>query len=269
MGNKAEDRRAAKLAKELAERRETRRAMMLPVSSFISQIAITLSGVKGWLNKVPNLVVVVIWLASFAPITYWGFTHKRIATLRLWIRDKRATNPKITIVSVIVSGISLVAIFASAAYLVIGQALTSKDAKYVRPSNKLVRFEGNVNQFATPPQCAGLPEDKERECLCPRSLDYTLTALPTPNDNNYSTLLSIKAGSEDMYRVAIYGRTPMHSGKILEGLPNGPPKGSLVVTELAFDLYAMGLTSIGPEREFRMEIHTSEGLRLKCVNQIN
>ena len=35
--------------------------------------------------------------------------------------------------------------------------------------------------------CQGMSGDEQIRCLCPNPLPYTLTALPSPKDNNYST----------------------------------------------------------------------------------
>jgi len=55
---------------------------MLPVAGGIVNIALTLSGVKGWLNRIPDWVVVCLWIGSLVPIGCWLFTHELAAQLR-------------------------------------------------------------------------------------------------------------------------------------------------------------------------------------------
>ena len=223
-----------------------------------SSFVVTILVAKGYWEWIPDWTLAPIWLAC---LIYWAWAEGHV-------RAMSKNYPILSCCAVFVLlVVSLLAVFYRSRLLVL--VYPSKDAKYIPSTNKLARFDGNMNQFVTPSQCNGLPDDKERECLCPRPLDYKLTALPTPSDNNYATLLNVRAGRDDMYRIAIFGRTPMCSGKILEAIPNGPPKGSLAVMEMEVDRYALGLTSSGPEREFDLEIKTSEGLRIKCVNQIN
>jgi len=71
-----------------------------------------------------------------------------------------------------------------------------------------------------------------------------------------------------MYRVQLFGRAPLYPGKI-EAFPYGEGKAGIAVTEMEFDPYTLLLQSSAPQREFKLEIKSSEGLRLKCINQIN
>ena len=67
---------------------------MLPVAGGIVNIALTLSGVKGWLNRIPDWVVVCLWIGSLVPIGCWLFTHERAAQLRVWIHKRWAIHPR-------------------------------------------------------------------------------------------------------------------------------------------------------------------------------
>jgi len=242
---------------------------MWPIASFGFGQATALADAKGYLKWLPGYVVVVLYVASFAPIVYWSATHERALRFREWLLNEWNANRRkaVGLLCVIVALILVASV--STIYMVWSAIHKTRDAAYIPSTNKLTRFEGNVAQFSTPPQCTGLPEDKERECLCPRSLDYTLAALPTPPDNNYATQINITSGHEDMYRVVIYGRTTMYVGKVFDAIPNGLGKSGLSTVQMDFDRYALGITSSAPEREFRLQINTSEGLRIKCVNQIN
>lgn len=152
-------------------------------------------------------------------------------------------------------------------YWIIRKTWPPQDAPYLPPSShKAIKVDGQIKP--TPQACIGLSEEKEIECLCPRPVDYILNALPTPPDDNYATQVDIKAASEALYRVQLFGRTQMHSGT-LEAFPYGDGKAATGVVEMDYDRYTLLVQSSAAQQEFKLEVRSSEGLRLKCINQIN
>ncbi len=141
------------------------------------------------------------------------------------------------------------------------------DPNYPTPNNPLVRMEGN----AVPPSmamCQGMPDAAQTACLCPSPLDYSLKALPTPSDNNYSTEIDIRKVERPIYRLRIFSRTILGSTGPIQVIPP-LSHSSAFLGKMDYDPYSFIMSSTAPEDEFKLEVHTSEGLRLKCINQDN
>lgn len=117
--------------------------------------------------------------------------------------------------------------------------------------------------------CTGLSEQNEIQCLCPRPLEFSMKYLPAPNDNNYATEVIITAGKEPMYRVRLFARSQIHPGGELWASPYGKDKAALFLGVMGYDLYSIIVRSSAPEQEFKLELHSAEGLRIKCINQQN
>jgi hypothetical protein len=145
---------------------------------------------------------------------------------------------------------------------------TPSDPTYPAPKGPGIRVDGTAvlpsNQL-----CQGMPDADQIKCLCPSPLDYTLRALPAPSDNNYSTEIDIKKVDKPIYRLRIFARTMLGAtGPIVMVPPiNSHSSGSL--GRFDYDPYSFVMSSTAPEDEFKLEVHTSEGLRLKCINQDN
>jgi hypothetical protein len=107
----------------------------------------------------------------------------------------------------------------------------------------------------------------EEERLCSRPLQYSLRELPKPIDNNYSTELTVKNSKELMLTVDIYTRTLYSQASITY-----PPDAHDQVIALELNVADLSHLRLGATKgvaEFRLEIHTFQPLRLKCVNQTN
>ncbi len=139
---------------------------------------------------------------------------------------------------------------------------------YPAPNHPAVRFDGK----AEPPSsqmCQGVPD--RAKCLCPDSLKYTMKALPTPSDNNYATEVKIAARSsvEPMYHIRVFARTPIR-GYNYSASPFGKDQGAGLAQGIyEYDPYSITLQSSRPEQDFTVELHSSEGLGLICVEQEN
>jgi len=107
------------------------------------------------------------------------------------------------------------------------------------------------------------------QCLYPSPVAFSLKSLAAPNDNNYATEVTVGAVKDPMYRVRLFARSQIHPSGELRASPYGKDKAALFTGILGYDLYSIVLRSSSPEEEFRLELHSAEGLRLKCVNQEN
>ena len=142
------------------------------------------------------------------------------------------------------------------------------DPEYPPPNGNLVRMEGTIE----PPSnqmCQGMPDEAGIRCLCPSPLDYTLRAMEPPTDNNYATEINIKQVGRSIYRARVFARTmvdPRHG--FVPDPPNDSHSASFLGT-LANDPYSFVVSATAPKKGFKVIVHTSEGLRLKCINQEN
>jgi hypothetical protein len=141
------------------------------------------------------------------------------------------------------------------------------DIKYPPPKGPLQKIEGTRETPSTE-MCVGLPDADQIKCLCPRPLKYALTALPAPSDNNYATKLDIRAVREPIYKLRIFSRTVLSSGK-LEAFPYGEGQAAIVVEEFDYDRYSLIVQSTRPENRFIINVESAQGLRLKCIDQEN
>jgi hypothetical protein len=144
----------------------------------------------------------------------------------------------------------------------------ASDPPYVQPKGPGVRMDVHV-PVASSLLCQGLSAEKEIECLCPRPLPYKLRSLPAPSDNNYATEVDIAASREPIYRLRIFARTQVRSGGEFVVSPYGDGKSASAVGGMDYDPYSLIAQSSAPQREYKIEVHSSEGLRLKCINQEN
>jgi len=144
----------------------------------------------------------------------------------------------------------------------------SQDVKYVPPKGRLIAMQGNV-PVPSSQMCTGLPEAQEIQCLCPRPLKYELAALSPPSDTNFSTELTIHAVREPMYRLRVFARTAIVFTGPLFASPHDEDRTATVVQRMDYDPYSIVIRSSAPQELFKIELHTPEGLRIKCVNQEN
>ncbi len=72
---------------------------MLPIAGVILNLALNVSLAKGWADKVPNTVVVGLYILSLLPIAIWVVTHEK---LRVWLqgrfRDHTLTSVGISVI---------------------------------------------------------------------------------------------------------------------------------------------------------------------------
>ena len=142
------------------------------------------------------------------------------------------------------------------------------DPKYPPSQNPLVRMEGTAVP-ASNQMCTGLQGDDRIKCLCPDPMKYTLSALPTPSDNNYATELQVKKGKRPFYHLRAFARTMIdvrHGWNIVPPLEG---HGSAALGVFDYDPYTFTLTSTYPLDQFNIEVRSAEGLRLYCINEIN
>jgi len=140
--------------------------------------------------------------------------------------------------------------------------------KYPAPNGPGIRFEGTA-ETPSSAMCSGMADEDQIKCLCPSPLDYALNPLPAPKDSNYSTEIVIKKVDRPMYRVRIFSRAQIDStGPLVEYPPVNSHSG-LSFGKFDYDPFTLVMNSSAPEDEFKLDVHTSEGLRLKCINQDN
>jgi hypothetical protein len=146
---------------------------------------------------------------------------------------------------------------------------TTTDPNYPKPKGPGIRMEGTIEP-ASSTMCQGMPDDAQVACLCPSPLTYTLKALPAPSDNNYSTEIDIKKVDKPIYRLRIFSRAQMQRGAEFVAVPPiANSGGSVALVEMAYDPFSFAIHSSVPKDEFKLEVHSAEGLRLKCINQEN
>jgi hypothetical protein len=141
------------------------------------------------------------------------------------------------------------------------------EAKYIPPKGPGIKFEGRM-ETPSSQMCTGMADAAQIACLCPRPLKYALKALPPPSDNNYATQIDIRAVREPIYKLRIFGRTQLHSGK-LAAFPYGEGKAGTVVMEMDYDPFSLIVQSSAPQTRYTLEVRSAQGLRIKCVNQEN
>jgi hypothetical protein len=144
----------------------------------------------------------------------------------------------------------------------------SHDPPFVAPKGPGIRVEMSA-PLPSSEMCIALSEEAELQCLCPNPVTFSLKSLAAPNDNNYATEVTITAVQDPMYRVRLFARSQIHPSGELRASPYGKGKAALFTGILAYDLYSIILRSSSPEQEFKLELHSAEGLRIKCVNQEN
>jgi hypothetical protein len=144
------------------------------------------------------------------------------------------------------------------------------EPSYPLPKGPGIRFDASIpipsNQL-----CQGLTGKAETDCLCPRGVNYSLKTMAAPSDNNYATELTATQSREPMYRIRIFSRANISFGMIIQPSEDATKARHGICTygALGFDQFSVILQCTFPVNEFRVALHTSEGLRLKCINQEN
>ena len=107
----------------------------------------------------------------------------------------------------------------------------------------------------------------EEATLCPRPLRYSLRQVevpPSTTRDNYATELTIEAVREPMFRVTVFVRT-LYSQLVL----TDSPATGISATEHGTDPYSFQVSSTKPAQRYKVVVHTSEWLRVICINQHN
>jgi hypothetical protein len=207
--------------------------------------------------KVVLLALCVPCIYTFANRSHW--THS-------W--NPLVQNIMATVLVIIVSLIGVPQLMTQWKSEHPAQSTSAPDVQYpLPPQGRLQRVEASL-EVPSSQLCVGMSDTAQINCLCPRPLKYNLTALPTPNDNNYATKVEIHSVREPIYKLRIFSRTVVSSGPI-SALPYGQGQAAVGVEEFAYDRLSLVMQSSKPETEYTIEIHSSEGLRLKCINQVN
>jgi hypothetical protein len=142
------------------------------------------------------------------------------------------------------------------------------DPIYPSSNGNGVRMEGIV----VPPSnqmCQGMSDEDQITCLCPSPLVYTLRPLTPPPDNNYATEIDIKQVDRPIYRLRVFARTMIDARH--EYVPD-PPNDAHSASSLGifdYDPFSFVISATAPKKGFNVIVHSSEGLRLKCINQDN
>ncbi len=147
--------------------------------------------------------------------------------------------------------------------------MAAQDPHYPQPKGPGIRIDTHV---PTPSRflCQGLSEQAEIDCLCPRPLNYALAAAAPTDDSNYATEVIVNRSREPMYRIRMFSRAPISSWQLLEPTEEAvKAKGACIGPAASVDPYSMTMQCTFPLDRFRIGVHTSEGLRLKCITQEN
>jgi hypothetical protein len=142
------------------------------------------------------------------------------------------------------------------------------DPNYPPPKGPLVRFDGNAEPQSSQ-MCQGMSDASQIDCLCPSPLHYTLHALPSPSDNNYATEIDIKKTRRPFYRIRVFSRTAMVARYGHLSIPPNDAHSSSFLESFDYDPYSVVYSRTAPTNELKITVHSSEGMRLKCINQEN
>jgi len=74
---------------------------MLQIAGVILNLALDISLAKGWADKIPNGLVIVLYILSILPFAYWVITHEKTLRQREWLKD-RFRNYTLSSVAVII-----------------------------------------------------------------------------------------------------------------------------------------------------------------------
>jgi len=162
---------------------------------------------KCWSWTVVGVIDALLWGGAFTFMTsgfiHWADSFYLSASILLVAKfvtweDAKAHKRKFVIYisfALLIGCICISFILANHHFTIAGFDLwkvKSKDARYIPPpQGRLVRFDGQAKPNSTGMQ--RIVSTERIECLCPHQVDYELSALPTPSDNNYSTQVDIKS----------------------------------------------------------------------------
>jgi len=114
--------------------------------------------------------------------------------------------------------------------------------------------------------CRGLSGDAESKCLCPSPLQYTLSSQPKSPDHMFSTDIDVRKSASPMRRIRVFSWGDIDRVNGFLGVPSDTT--SLIFTErMDSDPSSVIVVSSAPKDEFKLNVYTSEALRLKCVDQ--
>jgi len=140
---------------------------------------------------------------------------------------------------------------------------------YPPPNGPGIRFEGTT-PIPSSQMCVGLSDEQEIQCLCPRQLTYTLKALPAPRDNNYATEITITKPPEQFQRIRVFLRAMVSFASLVEVVPDDKiAKSITTLGTMDYDRFSFVISSTAPKSYYKVVVHSSEQMRLKCINQEN
>jgi hypothetical protein len=140
---------------------------------------------------------------------------------------------------------------------------------YPAPRGPLIKVERHLPTPSSE-MCQGLSDELQIQCLCPRPLDYTLKALPAPEDNNYATEITITKPPEQFQNIRVFLRAMISFADVIEIVPSDKEAKSVTTLgRMEYDRFSFVMGSSAPKISYRVAVHSSEQMNLKCVNQEN
>lgn len=144
------------------------------------------------------------------------------------------------------------------------------DPKYPVPGNKLLRFDGQVEPPSSQ-MCLGLADAERIACLCPRPATYSLEPLATPSTDNYAAMLSVSSMIEPMNKIRVFLRAPFSMATTTYPTEEMGKSGHFSILHgfMDYDRSSFFVQSSAPQELFKIEVRSSMGPRVICVNQEN
>jgi hypothetical protein len=214
-------------------------------------------------------ITINVWLGGLILAVAFGLFVK---AFWIWERTSRFH---------IILRIGTVALFALIYFGLIGRQMLAQYRKnhpqqpvvvlpiYPPPNGPGIRFEGTT-PIPSSQMCGGLTDEQQIQCLCPRQLTYTLKALPAPQDNNYATEITITKPPEQFQRIRVFLRAMVSSASLVEIVPDDKTAKSITILEtMDYDRFSFVISSTAPKSYYKVVVHSSEQMRLKCINQEN
>lgn len=239
--------------------------------SFGTFLAFYLSGLTSRLTGNPSLGTWLLWIAL-----PWGI-------IAAWCALKDATSIRRRISYLVGASLAVVCMieltqrFTSASSSqtpVVAEKASAQrvsDPLYPRPSNKLVRVDGDT-PLASGILCpTSMPDQDRISCLCPNLVPYRLEALPTPPSDNYATLLTLDGPRQPIYKVRLFFRDVFSHSEVVYPTSEMAKMYhfSFGQVSMDYDRYSLVVQSTAPQQSFKLKMFSSTGLRVICANQIN
>jgi hypothetical protein len=187
-----------------------------------------------------------------------------LATVLAWILIERYVS---TTVAWIALGLCLSIIGYQYRNQIRGALHKPQKVVYPLPNHPGIKIEGD-----TPPpssqMCLGLNDEEQQACFCPRQVHFDLKALPTPPDTNYATEMTITEPPKQFQRLRIFLRNTVSYVSLDEVIPKDEKSVTLLGT-MQYDKASFVIQSTAPKILYRVVMHSSEQMNVRCVNYIN